>query len=1537
MTDTGPVLSATFNKPLNPLRETTGYVYLYNAGTGGYLQDGTIQLSPDHKTLTLVPARPLEPGTAYNWYVTAWSVTNGASSYSWSFRTAGGGADVTPPSVVAVSPSPAATAVPVNVKPYVLLNEAVDSSAVTLGSTPSATFSLTVSTDCQTLMFAPTSNLAASTTYSLTLSGVRDLEGNLMAPYVWNFTTSAAVDSTSGTMTATPASGATVPRTTQVVLSLSKPVNLATVSWLSFRVWDGTSGQDVPGAIAVSADLRTLTFTPSTGYVPGHQACVYASYYAFLRDIAGNSFSSLTYCFNVAAAPVDSTPPTVVSVTPFDAAIGIGPHNPVTVSFSESMKTPTLSGNVALYVGSDLASSNFNVAPDGTSLTFPYNLAYGTMYTVVVSPGATDQAGNSIAALFTSTFTTAPRPVVTRPQVVPPSRPAPGATGVDPSAPVVFFLNQPIDPSTVTGAAFVSQDGALLTGTTTVSHGNRVITFIPSAPFAPGALIEVWLTSGITDLADNQLYDYQTSFRIASIPAPPAIVTYTPPYGANAVSTTTIDIRFTKAINPATVTSSTFYMTTCSSTPVATTRQLLSGNTVLRLRPTAALPVGCYYYYITSALTDMSGQPVSNTLPIGFGGGVTGSYFNATATADTTSPSVVASAPTNGAVNIGANAVIRLTFSEPIAAYTIDPSTLTLQSAGSPIRYDVSGTTANPDGTMTVRLTPGVALPASSPVTVGVTSGVTDFSANGAVPFTETFTIAATPDFSAPTVIASSVVSGDVDVPVVSVLTATFDRPMEVRSFVPNSTIYLYEGLTGTYLPHTLSFSADRTQVTLSPASPLGAGRSYTFTICSVVDLTGNTSGCFSASFTTALFAPAGGPAVVQVVPYEGLTVSVNFKPMVRFDRTVSRPSFGAVTLKAGATVVPFTAAFSTADTIATVSPSSLLLPNTSYTFTIAGVTDPAGQAMAASTIVHFTTGPATDTVAPAVTVSTPPSSSVTATNPIVRALFNEPVNPVRATGGYLYNNSTGRYAPGFAFVFAPDWKSVQLTYAGSLSPNSSYSVCLPALYDLSGNYGGGPCWGFQTGAASDATAPAVTVVNPPDASTGVPRNAAISVRFSERIDPVSMSAASGIVLSPATSATQQLSADGLTLTFTPAASLNASTVYSLSVAGLKDLSGNTLTPFASTFTTGSLIDIAAGTISMTTPAPGSSGVSVGTSIVLTLNKAVNPTTVNEDSFVVYRNNTTRLSGSIAIGAGGTTLTFTPQSPLPPASPINVYGGYYATLRDLAGNGFSYLYNATFTTASVADTTAPYVVSISPLNGATGIGPLVTVTLAFSESLDPSTINGNNFAFYDGFTHLSTNVSRSADNRMVMLSSSLPYDRTITVVVDTDVTDVSGNPIAAPFLSTFTTVPPALSSTPSITQMRPGHGSSGVATNTQITLYATDPIAPASIAGHVAVTQGGVQVSGSVAVAADGYALVFTPTAPLVPGSLVQVFVTNGLTNASGTPFQAFMGLFYTAPDLTATPLQIVSYFPAYNTQPANTIIEVQFNKPIDPAYATST
>lgn len=1542
VTGLAPTLRAQFDEPLNPLRATEAYVYLWDAFSGSTILGSTVTLSADRRTLSLVPGRPLDPGTSYNWYINAYDAFGHGRFGATNFRTQG--ADTTAPAVVAASPADGTTGVPVNAALQVVLSEALDpTSAPTLSISPAVGTTYSTS-DNVTLSFAHATLLAPGTAYTVTLSGVRDTSGNPMGDYTWSFTTGASAtgDTTAGTMTQTPSSGSTgVSPSAPVIVSLSEPVNVATVTALSVRIYDATVDQWLPGSIATSANLRTITFTPSSPYVGGHVICGYIGYYASLRDLAGNAFGYLyNQCFTVGAGP-DGVAPHVLAVTPNDAASGIGPYNPVTITFSEALKTSTLtSGNVALYNGSTLVTANPSVAPDGTSATFTVTLAYSTTYTVVVSTLVTDLAGNPLPSLFTSTFTTAPQPVFSRPAVVSGGfRPTSGATGVSPETSITFFVSQPLDPATVPGALFVSQNGALITGTALVTHEGRVVTFTPSTSFAAGALIQVWLTDAAADFAGNPLMEFQGSFTISTVSSstPLTVVSYWPAYSASAPATSVAEIQFSKPVDPATLTESTFYMNTCGGTPVTAVRSLHKGNTAVRLTPAAPLTAGtCYQYFVSNAIHDTDGLPLSTGLPAGMGGGVTASFFTASSAIDSTGPAMLHAAPGNGAVSIAANALIDLTFSEPIDPITVDSSTLTLSSAGSPIPYSFA-TTNNADGTVRVRLTPSVALPASSAIALSMTAGVTDYSGNAATPFSIAFTTSAGTDFSRPRVVVSTVNNGDVNVAVNSVFTLTFDRPINTRSVVAGSSLYLYDQYLGTFVPITLSFSTDLLQVTASPVSLLAVNRNYYVWQCGILDLNGNSSACESFAFVTALLAPTGGPQVLLTHPVALTNVPVNVKPAIKFDRAVSRASLSGVTLTAGGVPVGYTPSFSTGDTVVTLVPQALLQPTTDYVLTVGGVKDVGGSPMSAPVVVAFRTGPTIDLVSPVMVDRTPRSNSLTGTQPVLRVRYSERLDEMRTIGGSLYEYYAGWTLPGVTFTLGADRTTLTASYPAPLRPYSLYQFCTPTVFDLAGNQLNSSCLTFLTGVGADTTAPIIMSVTPPSGAVGVPLNPTVTVRFSEPVDSTAVTSAA-IALTPSAAGGVQLSADGLTLTYALAGSLAPSTAYTINLAGIQDLDGNAAAPFFSTFTTGAATDTAHGTIGLTSPAPGSSSVPVTSTIVVTLSKAVNPVSVTPDALQVWRNNSVRLAGSVAIGAGGTTLTFTPQSPLPAGATINVYAGYHVALFDLGGNSFNYLYNATFSTESVADTTAPYIMSVDPADGAEQVGPTAAVTLMFSESMDPGTLASSNIALFSGFTNLNASITRSADNRAVTLTTTLPYDSTITVVVDTGVTDISGNPIAAPFRSTFRTLPSVAADTPAITQGRPVHGATNVPVDTLVTLYASHAIDPASLDNHVVVVQNGVVVGGTLSLAAAGQAVVFTPAAPFAGGALIQVFVTTGLTDTVGTAFSTYSQSFTTAAETSANPLQVVSYFPTYSsTQPTNTIVELQFNKALDPAYATST
>lgn len=160
------------------------------------------------KTATFTPTNKLMGGTVYNGKVVFGSKSHddgeddddnkSASAFKWNFTTSGGGADVTPPTVLSSVPANNATAVAINSKATVTLSEAM--SAATINATNfslkqgSTTIVGTVTLSGNTATFTPSASLAANMVYTLTVStAVKDATGNALASnYTSSFTTVAA-------------------------------------------------------------------------------------------------------------------------------------------------------------------------------------------------------------------------------------------------------------------------------------------------------------------------------------------------------------------------------------------------------------------------------------------------------------------------------------------------------------------------------------------------------------------------------------------------------------------------------------------------------------------------------------------------------------------------------------------------------------------------------------------------------------------------------------------------------------------------------------------------------------------------------------------------------------------------------------------------------------------------------------------------------------------------------------------------------------------------------------------------------------------------------------------------------------------------------------------------------------------------------------------------------------------------------------------------------------------------------------------------
>jgi spore maturation protein SpmB len=1545
-----------FSEPINPITVTRDSVRLVDATTGQIVV-AAVALAADRQTVTLTPAMPLAPHTTYSlaigWYAGVVDIAgNGSFGVITSFTT-GGGVDDTPPTMEAVSPVDGAVGVAVNAQIIARLSEPLDPSSVsatTISLDPPVTGNVALAADGVTITFTPPAPyLAPATMYSVRVSGVRDLVGNVLTPVSSTFTTAADAtpDRTPPTLIAIdPPHGTTgVSVTTPITLTFSEPVAVTTVDLNSVAVYANLP--DI-GWVLLAATYRAdasgtgLTVTPATPLPGGVTVQLNVSYHATITDLAGNGMGASFPQFTTAAA-IDTTPPTVVAVTPNDGTTEVGPNATVVLTFSESPNPLTVSDQtIALFAGATRLGTGIARSADNRTVMLSAALPFDTPITVAVTSGVRDLAGNALAD-FSSRFRTRAAADPEKPGTpsIITQRPGNGATGVPATSSITLFANEPLNPATVPGALYLSQNGVLITGAIAVTGQGQAIHFTPDAPFVRGALVQIFLASTAQDVAGNALFSYSGQFTVEpdTTTTAPVLLRASPAYGATLVPRNpVIEFEFNEPLDPITVSdAAVFLYDYANGTVVPGTLALRNGGRVIRLVPTGLLRAeATYLTAIRAGLRDLQGSAYPHIHDF---------YFTTGPSEDTTGPVVKAVGPPAGATDVGVNALIRVRFTEPVNAITVSAASIRL-SAGDRTLMPASISFTDAANTQ-VTVTPLEPLPDSAIVTITI-DGVEDLAGHAVTPHTATFTTRSRADVDPPQVLRASVVNGQSDVPVNSVFALEFTEPLDPPTVLDPPAIVLYDHVTGRYVNATLEVSPDGRTVTLTPAGPLSVGRLHTLSVCVVQDLAGNSYFycAFSVSFTTAFAIDTTAPEVMVTNPVDGMTaVPRNAQLQIRFSEPVQPTSLNGVQVLVAGSPVTVIRTLSDANRTLTMTPATLLAPNTAHVITVSGVADTSGNLLASTIISSFDTAGGFDSIAPRVTLVNPPHGATgVGRNVRPRVVFSEPINLITVTGDgvRLVDGTTGQIVLA-AVAVAADRQTVTLTPAMPLAPHTVYTLFISwyaGVLDIAGNGSFGAITSFTTGGGLDNTAPTVEAVSPVDGASGVPVNARVVARLSEPLDPSSVNS-TAITLDPPATGSVALAADGMTVTFTPAAPyLAPATTYLVRVSGLRDLVETVATPVSSSFTTAADVtpDITAPTLIATDPPHGATGVPVTTAITLTFSEPVIAATLDLNSVAVYANlpdiGWVLLAATYQVNASGTVLTVTPTTPLPGGVLIQLNVSYHATITDLAGNGMGASFPQ-FTTAAAIDTTPPTVLAVVPADGTTDLGPNATVALTFSEPLNPATINDSTIALFAGAMRLPGFPARSADNRTVTLSTTLPLGALITVVATSGVRDLAGNALTD-FSSTFRTraaADPEKPGSPSIITQRPGNGATGVPATSSITLFANEPLSPATIPGALYVLQNGVLITGAVAVTGQGQAIHFTPDAAFMPGALVQIFLASTAQDAAGNALFGYSGQFTVEPDPTTTAPVLLRASPVYGATfvPRNPVIEFEFNEPLDP------
>ena len=497
----------------------------------GAVIPGTISYLAATSTATFTPASAFTGGSNIEVKIAGvrdvtGNILNPAFTFAFTIR----GGDLTPPTVVAATPTATDSNAPITVAPSVTFSEAMDPSSIntaniTLADAESgAAIVGTVSYDAgaNKAIFTPAAPLAIAARYVLTVStGVKDLSGNALAStFFFSFFTVTSADTTPPTIVSrNPESGQSgVALNANVTMVFSESMNIFTINELTIRLARTSAPGSYVNAIVThdtAAHSVTLRPTSQLEYNTSYTVSVTGA-----KDVPGNPLAGpSTWTFTTIP---DTTPPTVTATSPVNGGTGILTTSVITVTFGERMDPTTInattftvrdnvtSTNVAGAVTYDASTSVATFKPTSA-------LTANRAYTATVTTGAKDAAGNALAADTSFGFTTNQDGVA--PTIIATS-PVDGATGVPISTLVTVTFSEDMNPATIATATFIVNDAGLqadFPGEVTYDAATRVATFTPRGALMPGRRYIVVITTFARDIAGNG-FSENTLFTFTTAP-----------------------------------------------------------------------------------------------------------------------------------------------------------------------------------------------------------------------------------------------------------------------------------------------------------------------------------------------------------------------------------------------------------------------------------------------------------------------------------------------------------------------------------------------------------------------------------------------------------------------------------------------------------------------------------------------------------------------------------------------------------------------------------------------------------------------------------------------------------------------------------------------------------------------------------------------------------------------------------------------------------------------------------------------------------
>ena len=1368
-----------------------------------------------------------------------------------------------------------------------------------------------------------------------------------------------------------------------------------------------------------------------------------------VTNAAGDAFLPGGYTYVVGPAP------RVVAVNPALGLSGIPTNVPVGVLFSTPIDPATVNTSSFSLVrcnSSEQVTGSFTFDFDNAASIFrpSANLAANTCFTLSLAQDIESDQGVPLDAPLLGSFTTAGSTDTLSPSVS--VNPPNGATGVPQNTGIVISVSEPVNPVTANSSTLrISNDGQPVEGSIILGQGNRVMTYRPSEPFVADSIVEIVLSSGVTDVAGNSIVgssgpgtDFLSNFFVGAGADlfPPRVIAVNPrdnAFGVNVSSS--VSVTFSKAIDPASIDTANFRLS-ADGTDLAGAIFLSGGNTIATFNPTELLPaVTDITVNVDQTVRDLSGKGLIEPLT---------SVFTTAPELDNVRPLVVSITPFHAQLEVPMNAPVVVEFSEAIDPLTIDGATfrVTFFESGFPIQQVPGAISMSPDG-RTVTFTPAALWVPNKRHDIRITTGVGDVAGNPLLQsFSSRFTTTIRDDTVAPAVAEASPPDGFTEMPGNGRWCVRFSEAVSGPS-VNSQSVSVAAG--GIPVEMELSLELLNRVVCARRAQLFNLELDTTFvgTVTpGVEDVAGNAlAAVFTSAFTTSAIDNLSlGPGVTINVssgsgPERAIDGNLDTSWFTAWGDAVNRGGtpFFEIILPGDATVTELrmfghrayagfdflAGIFQLFDGAGTVLFDSgevaLPAPDRDVALPIPGISGVRRVRFTATADESATPGFAElevigefadptlvdveDRVVPGVASANPANGATNVpVDTVIEVSFTEVIDPTTVHAGTFSLRDDRYWGPVVAgsLSVSADRRTVRFTPEQPLFAGHSYVTRVEGVSDLAGNQAGFRTFSFTTaaGAGTDLNAlptSATVEVNPQSLFASGETTALVSISNVSRSGEVVPNGTRIGVTAQPTSLVSTNSAGGTLVG-------GVSSVVDGRFEVVTTLGGGATLTYVST----ALEDLPPGqsrsaVIQVVSLDAEDRPVRLLGQVTLTLFRGtsaqvtVNPQLLLPDgvSFaevsVVAKDNLgnpvppgTLLAVTaepvFALGSEGGTINGGVPSGFDPRFRVfeTETGGvvevsYTAPALSLAGNESRTAWVQVAAVNQAGEVTGllgagritlrndgfsgpqPELLSLSPSNGATGVGLNVVVVAEFSQSLDVSTVTSSTFrvrrispdccpaiagtlAVGNGPRGVNTVVSFSPD---VPLAPNARHD----IDISTGITSATGIPLQTRVYSVFTTGVASDTEAPQVVQINPVDGSTAVPINSIVSVEFNEPMAPATLTtASFTLEAGGVLVSGRVTlgggVLGPNTIATFIPDGLLPANATLGVTLTTAVTDVAGNPLPAeFVSTFSTAATDDNVQPSVLSVSPANGATGVSTAIAIvaAFDEPVNPATVSSS